>query len=626
MSSFIVECPGCGREMTAEEAALGLRVVCSECRTPFVLAKKQTSLEECFSFGLEESVTELKGARPLCLKIGDAKYETVTWKDLLRIFCEMVLGGDAEDVAKVRYVNYRNTAPGAPRRIYLSSKEKLAPIKIHDDFWLDFQCGGKDVLKIIHWLVKNYGGYIPTVRFYCTNSPLSLEDVRERILALLEKHFSNGIRPNSVIDLNRLKKFYREMSGEEIPEGDISALLSAMGIHVGGKVCIVTPSAREGLEELLCRAVSEGHRLFYYDTFLDVHLSVLQTMNIHSPEQLAAVMKTLPTGMICTKTCFCAEKTDLETEVSRCFESKSCLSYEQLQKSLPYVPLANIKSVLQNGDYVWVREGTYADVHFLEIDESDGHSARAAADREIAAQGFSSLVSMEISMSLELNPDLSESAVRSGLYQKYLASSYDRRGNILTPKGTTMSSMDILRKYCLSHDSVTLEELQEVERELNGYSDKLALFAANEIAVRVNKDLYVRDMVFDVDAIDIAIGLFCTKDVISIRDVTSFASFPNLEGYSWNLYLLESFCRRFSNLFQYQCLAVNSRNVGAIFRKSAGFSDYAEVMASAVFSSGIPLKGKDVGDFLFENGYVARRTNTIDNVIAIVQKMKERKG
>ena len=46
------------------------------------------------------------------------------------------------------------------------------------------------------------------------------------VTAIIEERFPNGIRPNSVIDINKLKNFYREATGKEmILEGNAVHLL-----------------------------------------------------------------------------------------------------------------------------------------------------------------------------------------------------------------------------------------------------------------------------------------------------------------------------------------------------------------------------------------------------------------
>jgi hypothetical protein len=173
---------------------------------------------------------------------------------------------------------------------------------------------------------------------------------------------------------------------------------------------------------------------------------------------------------------------------------------------------------------------------------------------------------------------------------------------------------------------LTLDELIELEKVINGRVNNHSLFVAYDTMIRIDKRTFVSDdeIRFDIEAVDAALGLFVRKNVIPLQAVTSFTSFPYINGYSWNLYLIESYCRRFSKRFMYQCLSVNSRNVGAIFKRSAGFTDYAEVLAAVVANAGIELDMIKVGDFLFDSGYIARRTSVISDVITKAQVLRER--
>jgi hypothetical protein len=70
---------------------------------------------------------------------------------------------------------------------------------------------------------------------------------------------------------------------------------------------------------------------------------------------------------------------------------------------------------------------------------------------------------------------------------------------------------------------------------------------------------------------------------------------------------------------------VSNRNVGAIFKKSTGLADYTAVLATAVSDATINLNEAEVGDFLFEYGYIARRTRVIADVIEKAQILRLRK-
>lgn len=458
------------------------------------------------------------------------------------------------------------------------------------------------------------------------------DETKAIVVAILEEHFPNGIRPNSVIDINKLKSYYNDVTGGEIisTDIDISSLLKAIGILHGEKVYAVSSRGKKGLAELLDRLISEDTRLFYYDEFYDAYAGFFQTMHVFSAELLKIMLPNILPSFSYLRTYFgVTSKVTVESELLRCYKTTVCLSYEQLKAKLPYVPLDKIKLVLaQNRDFIWVSTGVYTLVGKIEIDRGERGAAEEKVEAEVAEHGYASLASLDVSKSLELNPNLSETAVRNGLFQVCLADHYEKRGNIITQKGGALNSVAVFKDYCLTHDRLTIDELLGFEKEINGSVHSHALFVAYDIMVRVDKNTFINDseISFDVEATDNALALFVHAHVIPLRAVTSFNSFPHIDGYPWNWFLLESYCKRFSRQFEFQCLSVSSRNVGAIFHKSAGFTDYATVLATAVAAAAIELNEKKVGDFLFEKGYVARRTGFVSDVIAEVRILKERRA
>lgn len=457
------------------------------------------------------------------------------------------------------------------------------------------------------------------------------DDLKAAVVSVLEQRFPNGIRPNSIIDINKLRNFYREATGEGISsEIEISSLLNVIGIQHGDKVFAVPSSGKNGLIELLDRLIAEGHQVFYYDEFYGIYADYLQQINIFSAELLRVVLTQLLPSLYYSRVYFSVTNSEsAESEVLRCYETAVCWSYEQLKEKLPYVPLERIRQVLaQNSDFIWVKKGTYTHTSKIEIDEVERQVVERKIKEEIAQHGYVSLAAIDVLNNLELNPELSETAVKHGLYQICFADHYEKRGNIITPKGTMLNSVALLEDYCLTHDRLTLDELLEFEKEINGRVHSQSLFVAYDTMVRVDKNTFVGDseITFDIEATDNALALFIHTDVIPLQSVTSFTSFPYIDGYPWNWYLLESFCKRFSKRFMYQCLSVNSRNVGAIFRKSAGFIDYIDVLATAVAASNIELNVKAVGYYLFERRYIARRTGAVSKVVAKARILRERES
>ena len=455
------------------------------------------------------------------------------------------------------------------------------------------------------------------------------DKTKTAIISILEKHFPNGIRPDSIIDINKLKNIYRTDTGIGLSsEIEITSLLYEIGISHGKKVFIFPSSTKKSLKALIDDLISEGHRLFYYNEFYKIHAKYLQQIHIFSAELLRLVLSSLLPSLYYTKKHFSVTKNEsAEGALSSCFASAHSLSYQQLKERLPYLPLEKIKQILaQNSEFIWVNTGLYTHISKIEIDEVERLTVERKIKAEITECGYVSLATFDVSASFERNPALSETAVKNGLFQICLADRYEKRGNIITSKGAVLNSVAVFKDYCLSRERLTLDELIELEKVINGRVNSQSLFVAYDTMIRIDKRTFVSDdeIRFDSEAVDAALGLFVRKDVIPLQAVTSFTSFPYINGYSWNLYLIESYCRRFSKRFMYQCLSVNSRNVGAIFKRSAGFTDYAEVLAAVVANAGIELDMIKVGDFLFDSGYIARRTSVISDVITKAQVLRER--
>lgn len=454
--------------------------------------------------------------------------------------------------------------------------------------------------------------------------------VQATLLEILDKRFPNGIRLNSVIDMNKLKNYYAEVTGKYISEdvADILSALKTVGIKHGDKVYTVSASGKQTLIELFNHLLLEDNNLFYYDEFYDAHADFLHEMHIFSTDLLRTILaEAYPFLWYHKHYCQTNRNATVESEILRCYETAVILSYDQLKDRLTYVPISSIKHELAyNSAFIWVKTGVYTHVCKIEFDKVECCDACSRIEEEVTAHGFASLASINVLSSVELNPNLSETAIKNGLFQMHLAERFEKRGNIITKKGVVLNSVAVFENFCRSHDSLTLNELLDYEKEINGSVHSQSLFIAYDNMIRTNRNTFVTDseVQFDVDATDDALARFILGDVIPLRAVTSFMSFPYIAGYPWNLFMLESYCRRFSKRFGFQCLSVSSRNVGAIFKKAVKFVDYAGVLAVAVAVEPIELTPEAVGDFLFESGYVARRTSFVADVVAQARLLKER--
>ncbi len=454
--------------------------------------------------------------------------------------------------------------------------------------------------------------------------------VRVQFTEILHKHFPNGIRPNSIIDLNKLKKYYFEKAGKCISDDvtDISCAIKNAGIQHGDKVYVLSAQDKQHITCLVDKLQENGNRILYYDEFYNVHADFFQEMQIFSSELLQPILSELfPSLKFYSTDCRIDAHTTVESEILRCFETAVILSCKDLKKMLPYIPITTIKQTLSRAsEFINVSEGVYTHVSKINFDKSECHEVCEKIEKEITSNGFAPLASIAIAACTELNPELTETAIKNGMVRKFLGSRFKRRGNIVTSKETTANATAIFENFCRTHDRLTLKELFDFEEDINGKRYTRSLFTAYNIMVRIDRDTFIADgeIQFDVGATDNALGRFFHGEVIPLRAVSSFMSFPYIERYQWNLFLLESYCRRFSNRFSFQCLSVSSKSVGAIIKKSANFCNYTEALATAVAAQSIKITTTSVADFLFHSGYIARRTGFVEGVVERARLLRER--
>lgn len=109
-----------------------------------------------------------------------------------------------------------------------------------------------------------------------------------------------------------------------------------------------------------------------------------------------------------------------------------------------------------------------------------------------------------------MNPQVSSSAVRDAIYNRYMSNEFTRNGLIVKLPGIQLNTYELIKSWLNGLDQVTLAEVEDYERELTGHHAVLGIVAASNTMVRIDHDHYVSDasIQFDVGAVDRAIALF----------------------------------------------------------------------------------------------------------------------
>ncbi len=459
----------------------------------------------------------------------------------------------------------------------------------------------------------------------------------EMIFDVMTTHFPNGFRIDSPIELLRFRRFMAEDFGDEISitNGKLLKLIAFCGTFFDGKMYCIGKEIRSRIQKNVDLAIAGGAETIFYSSFYEKHREWLFSGSIISEEMLKKILvKMYPKYMhkanyFSPKAENGTELVKIGSEIMRIWSNHVVLNYEQLSERLPYIPLDKVKYVLaHNDDFIRNAMGVYTHVGRFEVTDEECAAIAAYVDAACQTNGYASLSDISLGEMEDRNYELTLTAIQNIVYGIVLADKYDRRGKIITRKGETLNALSIMKAHCRSLDKCSLHDLLDFERELTGASHRwIPMEAGYSVMVRADKDSYIAEkyVQFDASEIDAALDLFVTGEYLPLKSVTTFAAFPHC-GQAWNLFLLESYCRRFSDKFRFEVLSVNSKNAGAIVRKSCCMS-YLQIMADAVAESGIPLVKTAIEEFLCSSGYISRRSySKTSELIEQVKAMRERKN
>lgn len=469
-------------------------------------------------------------------------------------------------------------------------------------------------------------------------------DGQERLRSLFEQRYGGGFRLDSPIEMKKLRIFYQQLYQQDLDctDEEIRAHIAAFAIRQGGKAYFVCTETKERLR-FYVEVYLAGSDAIFYEAFFLCHRAWLMEGHIYDEAILIAVLQSVLPALRYEKTYFGKEHGAIldvvERELLRVWGDRTKWSFDDLERRL-YIPLERIKMALtQRSSFVWVAEGVYARLSDITIRDTIREALRKAADDLSAEKGFFSLKALPIEDVVAENYELetkTNSALYEGVYQLCLADAYEKKGDILTRKHKIVTQTDLgqaqkmtamarIRRYCLQQDACTISEVREFAKDFAPQTAKvLSMRALGDTMVRIDAEHYIADpyVTFDVEETDEAISAIVKGQYLPLRSFVTFARFPAC-GQAWNLFLLESYCRRFSRKFRFDVPAPNVRCAGTVIRKTY-MGTYEALLADAVQRNRIPLGVSEVGSFLHDAGYVDKipKSNVLEAIIAQVKMGK----
>ena len=465
--------------------------------------------------------------------------------------------------------------------------------------------------------------------------------LRDALLQLLRRHYEKGYRLDSPIEMKKLRaKWKDEHGGEELRASDeaVRKAIASFTVSAGEMAYLIAQDVKDWLQFIVTLYLGKSEVIFY-EAFFARHQEKLTKAHIFNEKILQAVFEEIFPRFHYGKVYFGkaqgAVPDVVRHEILDIWGEKTLWTYEQLEERL-YIPLDAIKQVLgQQREFLWVAEGTYTHISHVNIEDDVKEKLRQEAQKLSQGKDFWSIKELPVDYVLAANYELetkTNSAIYDAVYAICLEADFDRKGDTLTRKqqeddhvqgkmAQKMSAAERMREYCRSRDVCTLSEMQRVARSFTK-NTVAHLRAGAEVMVRLDKEHYVSDSYvnFNIVGTDEAISRIVMGDYLALREFVTFAHFPEC-GAEWNLFLLESYCRRFSREFRFETSEFNSNHVGTVIRKLAPFKNYDELQADAVFRANIGLDCKTVGQFLYDSGYIGKIPidRQLDHIISLAK-------
>lgn len=440
------------------------------------------------------------------------------------------------------------------------------------------------------------------------------KEVNPEIVTVLKQHYEYGFKYDSVRELMRFRQFAGLM-GLTLPEGDeiLKASILSSGTVIGDKVYYTSDDMPKELQRIVDDVFSSGVGVIYYESLFENEREWMESHIITAPDMIKEFLQKNIIGCSFSKKFMIkgnrrSEKEAVTDEIKRVWGTHQSENVNSLHERLPYIPLRNIWRVISGNDlFVLVSEGEYLFIDRFRITEDEEKSILDFVNYACEEKGFASLSDVPLGSIEEENYELTQLAIYNAIYKKVLAGKYHLNGKILTKEKSELDAVALLKQYIKGKDECTFDEVADKVVELIGGTNRQYAFQAlYDDMVRVDRNRFVANRLvhFVIDEIDTVLSGFVADNFRAIRDVTTFAMFP-LCGYSWNHYLLESFCYKYSRKYSLHVIHFNDKNAGIIAEKDFN-KKYTEMLAIALARADVELSPEVIGQYLFDTGYMAK--------------------
>lgn len=467
------------------------------------------------------------------------------------------------------------------------------------------------------------------------------KNVDEKLSVILTKNFSKGYRLNSPIARKRFVKYYTKEYGKDMEISDdlIDLKISEVGIVYNGMVYVpgsmINEATRQSLFDYIENQFANGIACIYYNVLFEHFSQQFLGQTMVDGEMLRYYLEyyNVENGFHFDEQYFSKEVSaniDINEEVVDYVKAQGgCVTEEEIAVAFAYLPKEKVIEVFSGNRQTLVLSGMKTRFHIdnFQLEYIDKIAIVDFLSKEIASMQYVTFSELFDKMAeiaprvIENNIQFTQTGIRTAL-SSLLSDKFRFIGGFISDHDNPISVQDAFIGIDRGRESFNIEEVETMAKDFNAPINFEALAENN---VRVSEDMFVSKdhITFDIDLVDMAIARFCQDDFVGITEVNTFTAFPEC-GYRWTPYLLESYLYSYSKMFILKHKAFNKTSVaGAVVRKTSRFTDYLDIMATALANAGITLDKKSSLEFLAQNGYIERRRlNTIDEVIRKAEKLR----
>lgn len=464
----------------------------------------------------------------------------------------------------------------------------------------------------------------------------------EEYAAVLKKNFRKGFRMESPLELRKFRKYYVTINGMEFEDSDeqINQNIKKMCLLYDGKAflpdAMLSDELRESLLQHIDESFANGKQALYYQAIYNYFSEAFLDSHIHDAEMLRAYLMHLGMSGVCFNRSYISQKSSIETdplsEIRECLKEHACpMTYEELFSELSHLPQRKIKFILaSNAEFVNNGKGEYFHESSVALSDEELEDIAAIITYSIEEKEFVGgnelydAIKAKYPYIIESNSFCSVYGFRDALKYKF-GDRFSFKGNIISRTGQELSMADVFTSYAKTHDSFKLTELQSLASEL---ATVIYLDSVYANSLRISKEQFVAKnrAQFSISETDEALDLVCSRDYISIQDVTNFGVFP-YAGFPWNSYLLEHYVAEYSQ--KYMLLHSNyngTKCAGAIVKRKAGIETFDDFIVDFLAKSSIELNKASALQILSDAGYLARRRySNIESLIIQANAQRNRK-